>query len=87
VKGLFLLKSEYVLCEGCSLGKHHQVDFSKESERNENEVLELLHNGLCWSTQTKFLGGFFLFYDIYWWYKKIHLGLLLQIKELCIWNF
>jgi hypothetical protein len=66
VKGFILLKSELVGCEICSLGKGHKVDFSKLSEIEKREMLELVHTDLCESIQTKYLSGasyFMIFID------------------------
>lgn len=66
VEGLPELKSECLECEACALGKQHRDDFHVHTEKNQRELIELIHTDVCGPMQTMSIDGaryFLIFVD------------------------
>ena len=55
-----LNKDHSSICKGCTLGKNTKSSFH-DSTRKTNNVLELIHSGLCGPMSIPSLGGFWYY--------------------------
>ena len=61
VDGLPSFHSVQLDCDRCALGKMHREYFPFHVDRNERDILELVHTDICRPMQTRSLGGAYYF--------------------------
>ena len=57
VEGLHVLKNEHIECEVCALVKQHRNEFPVHKEKQQREIIELIHTDVCGRMQTMSLSG------------------------------